>query len=62
MARYVVREMLNILMDFTTLYLNDNAKCSNTTMLLSLLVACTKQKVPRLKGRQCMMRRDRNDG
>ena len=42
--------MLNILMDFTTLYLkNDNAKCSNTTMLLFSSVACAKQKVPRLK-------------
>ena len=40
--------MLNLLIGFTTQYLNDNAKCFDTTMLLSLPVACTKQKVPHL--------------
>ena len=40
--------MLNLLIGFTTQYLNDNVKCFDTTMLLSSSVACTKQKVPHL--------------
>ena len=40
--------MLNLLIGFTTQYLNDNVKCFDTTMLLSSSVACTNQKVPHL--------------
>ena len=41
-------DMLNLLIGFTTQYLNDNVKYFDTTILLSSSVACTKQKVSRL--------------